>query len=146
MLASWHKLENAPSFTSLWWSLCQAHSGMMSHVLRISNYGFSWENDRHIFLFLTYASTKHIFQLIRPSHIYFNPYSIAILIMFSYFLISIESIMKSPLPFFSMPHAVEVLSPNHWTSREFRVISDTGYLYLYYFFLQYFISFIYLCK
>ena len=47
--------------------------------------------------------TKHIFQLISPSHIYFNPYSTPILIMFSYFLISVESMMKSPLPFFSMP-------------------------------------------
>ena len=58
-----------------------------------------------IFFFFLHmpVCTKHIFQLISPSHIYFNPYSIPILIMFSYFLISVESIMKSPLPFFSMP-------------------------------------------
>ena len=58
-----------------------------------------------IFFFFLHmpVCTKHIFQLISPSHIYFNPYCIPILIMFSYFLISVESIMKSPLPFFSMP-------------------------------------------
>ena len=69
--------------------------------------------DIFFFFLHTPVCTNCIFQLISPSHIYFNPHSIPILIMFSYFLISIESIMKSPLSFFLMPHAVEVLSLNH---------------------------------